>query len=238
MDSRKPPPGTSIYHLIWEDGALLSPATDWIYDGLTAPLRLATGVNDEGDQAFVEVPAGEYSGWLFNPRYTTSTQAPVVWNTVLSIGQFFSGTRRSGSTQLSFQLGGALAGEIGLEYNMIELPGPGGVSMPPCSAPVLGIPSARASTCSPSSSTVPRRRYGPRTSGSGGVDTAGTGLFIVFNERRSERLAGLADGLLERTVSIKFSRQLDMARIRRDRFGVVANPTRRRAFTGAPAWSR
>ena len=113
-------------HLIWEDGALLSPATDWIYDGLTAPLRLATGVNDEGDQAFVEVPAGEYSGWLFNPRYTTSTQAPVVWNTVLSIGQFFSGTRRSGSTQLSFQLGGALAGEIGLEYNMIELPGPGG----------------------------------------------------------------------------------------------------------------
>ena len=206
-------------HLIWEDGALLSPATDWIYDGLTAPLRLATGVNDEGDQAFVEVPAGEYSGWLFNPRYTTSTQAPVVWNTVLSIGQFFSGTRRSGSTQLSFQLGGALAGEIGLEYNMIELPGPGGSF----DATLL---SARVGySFSPSVYVQSLVQYSTQTEvwsanlRSGWVDTAGTGLFIVFNERRSERLAGLADGLLERTVSIKFSRQLDMARIGRDRFG-------------------
>ena len=206
-------------HLVWEDGALLSPATDWIYDGLTDPLRLATGVNDEGDRTFVEVAPGEYSGWLFNPRYTTSTQAPVVWNTILSIGQFFSGTRKGGSTTLSFQLGGALAGALGLEYNRIELPGPEGKFDATLLSSRVGY------SFSPTLYIQSLVQYNTQTavwSGNlrfGWVDTAGTGLFIVFNERQSERLAGLTEGLLERTVSIKFSRQLNMARIGRDRFG-------------------
>ena len=206
-------------HLVWEDGALLSPATDWIYDGLTDPLRLATGVNDEGDRTFVEVAPGEYSGWLFNPRYTTSTQAPVVWNTILSIGQFFSGTRKGGNTTLSFQLGGALAGALGLEYNRIELPGPEGKFDATLLSSRVGY------SLSPTLYIQSLIQYNTQMavwSGNlrfGWVDTAGTGLFIVFNERQSERLAGLTEGLLERTVSIKFSRQLNIARIGRDRFG-------------------
>ena len=76
-------------------------------------------------EPFVEVPTGEYSGWLFNPSVNTGSQVPVVWRTNLLLGQFFSGTRKGGSTSLSFQLGGALAGAIALEYNRIELPGAG-----------------------------------------------------------------------------------------------------------------
>ena len=102
---------------------------------------------------------------------------------------------------------------------MIELPGPGGSF----DATLL---SARVGySFSPSVYVQSLVQYSTQTEvwsanlRFGWVDTAGTGLFIVFNERRSERLAGLADGLLERTVSIKFSRQLDMARIGRDRFG-------------------
>ncbi len=40
----------------------------------------------------------------------------------------------------------------------------------------------------------------------GWIDSAGTGLFVVYKERQSDRLAGLYNGLLERTVSIKLSR--------------------------------
>lgn len=47
----------------------------------------------------------------------------------------------------------------------------------------------------------------------GWIDSAGTGLFVVYNERQSDRLAGLYNGLLERTVSIKLSRQLDVHRL-------------------------
>ena len=53
----------------------------------------------------------------------------------------------------------------------------------------------------------------------GWVDTAGTGLFVVYNERQSERLGGITDSLLERTVSVKFSRLLDVGRMGRDQFG-------------------
>ena len=47
----------------------------------------------------------------------------------------------------------------------------------------------------------------------GWIDSAGTGLFVVYNERQSDRLVELYNGLLERTVSIKLSRQLDVHRL-------------------------
>ena len=202
-----------------ENGGQLSYLNDWVYDGLTEPLSLTTGVDDEGERTVVEVAPGEYSGWVFNPSFSTSRQVPVVWSTNLLLGQFFSGTRKGGSTTLSFQLGGALAGALGLEYNRIELPGPGRKFDATLLSSRVGY------SFSPTLYIQSLVQYNTQTavwSGNlrfGWVDTAGTGLFIVFNERQSERLAGLTSNLLERTVSIKFSRQLDLARIGRGRFG-------------------
>ena len=200
-------------HIVWDNGALMSPATDWLFDGLTEPLRLATGVNAEGERTYVEIPPGEYSGWLLNPHVQTSTQAPVTWNTTLAIGHFFSGSQRGVSSQLSFQFGGSLSGELGLEYNRIQLPGPGGSFD-------ATLASARAGYAfSPNLYVQSLVQYNTQTevwSGNfrfGWIDSAGTGLFVVYNERQSERLDGLFDGLLERTLSIKLSRQLDVRRL-------------------------
>jgi hypothetical protein len=198
----------------------LSFAADWIFDGLDEPLNLTTGVNEAGDRTFVEVPTGEYDGWLFNPSINTSTQVPVVWRTNFLLGQFFSGTRKGGNTSLSFQLGGALAGAVGLEYNRIDLPGPGGKFDATLLSGRIGY------SFSPTLFVQSLMQYNTQTtvwSGNlrlGWVDTAGTGLFVVFNERQSDRLGGLTSSLLERTVSIKFSRQLDLARMGRDGFGM------------------
>jgi hypothetical protein len=206
-------------HIVWENGALFSTATDLVYEGLTEPLRLTTGVDDQGERTFVEVAPGEYTGWLFSPRYSTSTQAPVVVNTTLAIGQFFSGRRVGGNTQVSFQFGGALAGEIGLEYNKIDLPEPGGDFDTTLASARVGY------SFTPNVFVQSLVQYSTQTevwSGNirfGWVDTAGTGLFLVYNERQSEKFVGAADGLLERTVSVKFSRQIDVAGIGRDRFG-------------------
>ena len=199
-----------------ENGGQFSFAGDWIYDGLTEPLSLTTGVDDQGDGTFVEVSPGEYSGWLFNPTINTSSQVPIVWRTNLLLGQFFSGTRKGGSTSLSFQLGGALTGAIALEYNRIELPEPGGKFDATLLSSRVGY------SFSPTLYIQSLIQYNTQTavwSGNlrfGWVDTAGTGLFIVFNERQSERIGGLTSSLLERTVSIKFSRQLDLTRIGRE----------------------
>jgi hypothetical protein len=203
-----------------ENGGQLSFAADWIFDGLDEPLNLTTGVNEAGDRTFVEVPTGEYDGWLFNPSINTSTQVPVVWRTNFLLGQFFSGTRKGGNTSLSFQLGGALAGAVGLEYNRIDLPGPGGKFDATLLSGRIGY------SFSPTLFVQSLMQYNTQTtvwSGNlrlGWVDTAGTGLFVVFNERQSDRLGGLTSSLLERTVSIKFSRQLDLARMGRDGFGM------------------
>jgi hypothetical protein len=203
-----------------ENGGQLSFAADWIFDGLDEPLNLTTGVDEAGDRTFVEVPTGEYDGWLFNPSINTSTQVPVVWRTNFLLGQFFSGTRKGGSTSVSFQLGGALAGAVALEYNRIDLPGPGGKFDATVLSGRIGY------SFSPTLFVQSLMQYNTQTtvwSGNlrlGWVDTAGTGLFIVFNERQSDRLGGLTSSLLERTVSIKFSRQLDLARMGRDGFGL------------------
>ncbi len=203
-----------------ENGGQFSFAADWIFDGITEPLSLTTGVDDDGDRTSVEVSTGEYSGWLFAPGVNTSTQVPVVWRTSLLLGQFFSGSRQGGNTSLSFQLGGALAGAIGLEYNKIELPGPGGNFDTTLLSSRIGY------SFSPTLYIQSLIQYNTQTavwSGNfrfGWVDTAGTGLFIVFNERQYERLAGLTSNLLERTASIKFSRQLDLSRIGRGRLGL------------------
>ena len=200
-------------HIVWENGALVSPATDWIFDGLTEPLRLATGVNEEGERTYVEIPPGEYSGWFFNPRVQTSTQAPVTWNTTFAIGHFFSGTQRGVSSQLSFQFGGSLSGDLGLEHNRVRLPGPGGDFDATLASARVGY------AFSPNLYVQSLVQYSSQTevwSGNfrfGWIDSAGTGLFVVYNERQSERLAGLYNGLLERTLSIKLSRQLDVRRL-------------------------
>ena len=202
-----------------ENGGRFSFAGDWIFDGLTEPLSLATGVDDAGNRIYVDIPRGEYSGWLFNPLVSTSSQVPVVWSTNLLLGQFFSGTRKGGSTSLSFQHGGALAGAIALEYNRIDVPGPGGKFDATLLSGRIGY------SFSPTLFIQSLMQYNTQTavwSGNlrfGWVDTAGTGLFIVYNERQSEKIPGFTSNLLERTVSIKFSRQLDLAGIGRDWFG-------------------
>ncbi len=142
----------------------------------------------------------------------------MVWSTNLLFGQFFNGTRRGGTTALTFQLGGALAGGLALEYNQIELPVAGG------DFDATVVSSRIGYSFSPNVFLQSLIQYNTQTavwSGNlrfGWVDTAGTGLFVVYNERQSDRLAGLTTDLLERTFSVKFSRQLDIGRMSRGGF--------------------
>ena len=215
---------TAIWHShvisTFENGGRAAMAADWLFDGFHEPLRLATGVDDEGNRTYVEVPSGDYSGWFFLPEISTSSQVPVVLSTSLSLGQFFSGTQKGGSASLSFQLGGALAGELGVQYDQISLPHPGGEFDTTLLSSRVGY------SFSPSVFVQSLVQYNTQTevwSGNlrfGWIDTAGTGLFVVYNERQSAHLRALSDALLERTVSIKFSRQIDLAEMRRGGFGL------------------
>jgi hypothetical protein len=182
-------------HVAWENGAMFSPALDWNYDGLERPFRIAPDI---------EVPPGEYSGWRWEPRFNTSTQAPATLRTGINYGSFLSGTMRSGFANMSCRQGATLAGLVGFEHNQIDL-AEGSFD--------ASLARARlAYSFSPNLFVQSLVQYGTQSriwSGNvrlGWVDTAGTGLFIVYNERQMLDFAGP----LERSLLIKYSRHLDV----------------------------
>lgn len=181
---------------VWENGAQFTPEPNWNYDGLEEPFRIAPGI---------EVQPGVYQGWFFAPRFNTSTQRPIVVRGGAFFGHFLSGTRTGGTGGLEFRLGRSLAGEASVEHSRIELVE--GEFDTTLARGRLGY------SFSPSIFAQALVQYSSQSeiwSGNirlGWIDQAGTGLFIVYNERQRED--GFADPL-ERTIVLKFSRQLDV----------------------------
>jgi hypothetical protein len=192
-------------HVAWENGAMFSPALDWIYDGLSRGFQVAPGIT---------VPAGEYSGWLWAPRFNTSTRVPVVYRTGADIGSFLSGTRKGGFGSVDFRRGGTLAGQFRIEHNQIDLPQ--GSFDATLARARLGY------SFSPSIFVQSLVQYNSQSdiwSGNvrfGWLDRAGTGLFIVYNERQI--LDDIA-GPLERSLLVKFTRTFDVGDMGRDLLG-------------------
>ncbi|MEX0912773.1 MAG: DUF5916 domain-containing protein, partial [Gemmatimonadota bacterium] len=192
-------------HVAWENGALFSPATDWVFDGLTTPFRAAPGI---------DVAPGEYSGWMFAPRANTSTRAPVIFRTGADVGSFLSGSRKGGFGSVDFRQGDTLAGTLRLEHNQIDLAeGSFDVTLAQARVGYSFTPEIFIQ------SLVQYSTQSDIWSGNirlGWLDTAGTGLFLVYNER--QMIDDIA-GPLERSFLIKFTRQFDVARAGRDMLG-------------------
>jgi hypothetical protein len=161
----------------------------------------------------VTVQPGGYGGWIFAPRFNTSTRMPIVFNTGADVGHFLSGTRRGGFGAIDFRRGSTLAGQFRVEHNRIDLAeGEFDVT----------LASARAGySFSPNVFVQALVQYGTQTeiwSGNirfGWLDRGGTGLFLVYNER--QMVNGIA-GPLERSFLLKFTRQVDIADAISDRW--------------------
>jgi hypothetical protein len=201
-------------HFAGENGALFSPAIDYFFDGLSRPFTIAPNVT---------VQPGNYGGWQFQPRANTSTQAPVVLRTGADVGTFLSGDIRRGFAAVDVVLGATLAGQVRLEHNDVRLPE--GSFDATLARVRLGY------SFSPTLFIQSLVQYSSQTqiwSGNvrlGWMDRAGTGLFIVYNERQ------VVDGIprpherhflrdpLERSVLLKFTRQFDVAEMGRGLLG-------------------
>jgi hypothetical protein len=201
-------------HIAWENGALFSPAIDYFFDGLSSPFAITPDVT---------VQPGTYGGWQFQPRFNTSTQVPAVLRAGADVGSFLSGTIKSGFASVNLVRGGTLAGQVRIEHNQVDL------AEGSFDATLARLRLGYA--FSPTLFIQSLVQYGSQTqiwSGNirlGWLDKAGTGLFIVYNERQ------LMDGVmrphdrnffrdpLERSVLLKFTRQFDVAATGRDWFG-------------------
>ncbi|HSH75266.1 MAG TPA: DUF5916 domain-containing protein, partial [Longimicrobiales bacterium] len=192
----------------FEDGGSLSPAIQWVEEGLREPFRIR-GTD-------IVVPEGSYKGWNSYGNFRTNPAAPVSFNGRWDLGTYLSGNRWGGSLGVAVRRGAVWTGSLTVSHNRIRLPeGDYNTTL---------TRFALQYAFSPDVFLQSLIQYNDQTriwSGNvrfGWLDTAGTGLFIVYNERQEMDVIGVS-GLLprdalfpsERTLAIKFTRQLDLS---------------------------
>jgi hypothetical protein len=191
-----------------EDGGQFSPAVNWVLEGLDEPFRIR-GTS-------IVVPAGTYTGWTSYATWRTNTSAPLSLNGRYDVGTFLSGDRIGGSLGLTVRQGASFAGGVNLTHNRISLPqGDFNTTLTRLNLRYAFSPGVFVQSLV---------QYSDQTgiwSGNvrfGWIDTAGTGLFLVYNERQTMDAIGIS-GLLprdaletpERTFIVKYTRQFDLS---------------------------
>ena len=179
--------------MTFSNGAALSTAVNFRTEGLQTPFAISDTVTlSPGTYDFVETL------WRFN----TNESAAWSFRGIVTLGGFFSGHRKSLEGTITNRIGTTWVGELGLKYDDVDL--------------AEGSFENTLTKFRLAYSFTPRIflqgliQYSNETdtfSGNvrfGWLNTAGTGLYVVFNElRRTVE----PTGPLGRTVVVKFTRQ-------------------------------
>ena len=185
-------------HFAFANGAFFSPAINWTREGLQQPFAIAPGVI---------VQPGTYDHWEAAWRFNTNESAPVSFNGGLDVGGFYSGKRRGVFGTLAGRHGATVAAALRVSYSDVELR--------------EGSFEATLASLRLAYSFTPRiylqwlvqySNQAEQWSGNlrfGWLNTAGTGLFVVYNEAQRTRTPV---GPLRRGLVLKFTRQFDLAR--------------------------
>jgi hypothetical protein len=170
------------------------PAINFTREGLKRPFEVSRGV---------VVPPGTYDNAEWGFAYNTNLSAPVSVSGRIDIGGFYTGHRKGGSATLTGRLGDRFLTQLRATFYDVDLP-EGSFQ-----TAVIGAKISYAFT--PRIYLQSLLQYNDQSdqySGNirlGWLSAAGTGLFVVYNERRST-----ADRWrpLEQAVVVKFTRQL------------------------------
>lgn len=180
-----------------ENGAFLLSSVSHSIEGLKDPFAIHPGV---------EIPAGSYENLQTSVQFRTNASAPVALGGTLNAGGFFSGSRLGGSANLALRHGAAFTGEFRAGYNRVELPEGGfdthlvGLTLGFAPTPSLSLRSLVQYSSQANLWTTNVRL--------GWLHAAGTGLFLVFNDSRQ---TGTSAGTLHRGVTLKYTRQFELA---------------------------
>lgn len=190
-------------HFEFSNGAFFQlPAINLTREGLRAPFEIADGV---------VVPPGTYDNVDWGFAYNTNLSAPFSVQGRIDVGGFYDGFRYGHDSNLNVRVSDVFV--AGLRYAWFDVDLEGGEF----TTSVVGLRAAYSFT--PRIYLQSLLQYNDQTdtfSGNvrfGWLNTAGTGLFIVYNDLRNtapfaER--GLPEGPLDRQLVIKFTRQFDL----------------------------
>ena len=184
-------------HWEWRSGYEVHTGVNVTREGLRVPFEIAPGV---------VVPPGRYDHSEVQLVFNTNMGAPVSLETRLVAGGFFGGRRVSLTPVLRMRAGKVFNTDLELVRNDVDLPGG------EFRTNLLRLRlSYSFSTRLFVQSLV---QYNDRIDNwstnlrLGWLQTANTGLFVVFNENRE--VGGLPLGARDRSIALKFSRLLDV----------------------------
>ena len=180
----------------FENGASFSPGLSWVREGLEDPFEIHPDVT---------VPAGTYDVFETSWRFNTDRSAALSLSGVINAGRFLSGSRRGITLGASARHGSSASASLQVNHNDIRL-AEGDFTATVVAGRVGYFPTPRIALQSlfQYSSQLDVWSANVRL---GWLGTAGTGLFIVYNDSRG---VGLLEGPMARSLVVKYSRELNL----------------------------
>jgi len=180
----------------FENGASFSPGFSWVREGLEDPFEIHPDVT---------VPAGTYDVLETSWRFNTDRSAALSLSGVVNAGSFLSGSRRAITLGASARHGSSASQYLQVTHNNNRL-AEGNFTATVVAGRVGYFPTPRISLQSlfQYSSQLDVWSANVRL---GWLGTAGTGLFIVYNDSRG---VGLLEGPMARSLVVKYSREFNV----------------------------
>ena len=179
------------------NGAMIGPEVNIEHQGLEQPFAIASNVT---------LPIGSYDYTSAGFDFGTNPSAPLSLTLRADVGGFYNGTRRGGSVTITARHASSLTTSLLVEYNDVRLDQGNFVrSLIATRIAYFFTPRVLLQTLVQYSNQAGVWTANARF---GWLGTAGTGLFVVFNEAQE------ADGFFQwnrpqsRSVIVKYTRQL------------------------------
>lgn len=184
-------------HWQWPSGMELHTGANYTVEGLYEDFDIP-GTN-------VTVPLGDYRGWESALVFMTDQSRKLSFNTRFNWGSFLSGTKRTSSGDVTLRVGDRSSFTLATSYNDVNLPE--GEFVTTLTSLKLGYfftPRLYVQSLVQYSDQVDQWSANLRL---GWLNTAGTGLFVVYNEVQGfDSLTGPQG----RSLFVKFTRQFNL----------------------------
>lgn len=185
-------------HWQWDSGMELHTGANHVTEGLYEPFTIP-GVG-------VTVPADIYRGWEAQFVFFTDQSRAVSFNSRLNWGSFLSGSKRTPSADMTYRYGDRSSLTAALAYNDVDLPeGNFTTTLGSVKLGYFFTPRIYMQGLVQYSTQVDRWSTNLRF---GWLNTAGTGLFVVYNDVQG---FDTLQGPQGRSLFIKFTRQFNLA---------------------------
>ena len=184
-------------HWEWPSGMEFHSGANYVTEGLYEPFEIR-GTD-------VVVPTGIHSGWESAVVFFTDQSRTLSFNSRWNWGSFLSGSKRTSNADLTIRRGNRSSATLRVVYNDVSLPqGDFTTTLAGINLGYFFTPRIYLQSLIQYSNQIDTWSANVRF---GWLNTAGTGLFIVYNEVQG--LESLT-GPLGRSVYLKFTRQVNL----------------------------